>query len=263
MRAPFQEGTFEFPLKYGYSAVGVVEEGPKDFVGKIVFCLYPHQDRFRVSRDEVVLVPPHIDPKRAVLTANMETALNIIWDSGLGVGDRIIIVGGGVVGLLLAFIASQMPATTVTVIDIDLTRERFCQGLGVEFGVPIQTFDEADVVVHTSATQAGAQFCLEVAGAGARVIEASWFGDESVCLPLGRAFHSKRLQLVSSQVGKLPASHSSRWTFRRRLGVAIDLLDDSRLDSIITAEVPFRDLPNAMPGLLAKGAAGLMTAVSY
>ena len=263
MRAPMQEGDFPYPVKYGYCAVGVVEEGPDNLIGRTVFALHPHQDGFIAPADRLVPVPDTVPSRRAVLAANMETALNALWDSGAGPGDRIVVVGAGVVGLLVGYLAGRLPGADVTMVDTDLSRSTFSRHLGCAFQKPLDAIDEADVVFHASATAAGLACALACAGTEATVVEMSWHGDAPVSVPLGLDFHSRRLRLISSQVGQVAPSHRLRWSHRRRLEKALLLLADDRLDRLITEEVPFERLPDALPRLLAPGAPGLATAVRY
>ena len=263
MRAPLQEGDFPHPVKYGYCAVGVVEEGPPGFQGKAVFALHPHQDRFVAPVSMLAPVPDAVPPRRAVLAANMETALNALWDSGAGPGDRILVVGAGVVGLLVGYLAARLPGAEVTMVDIDLSRRTVAGHLGCGFRKPLDAPGDADVVFHASATAPGLACALACAGQEASVVEMSWYGDAPVGAPLGLDFHSRRLKLISSQVGQVAASRRPRWTHRRRLEKALALLADDRLDALITEEVAFADLPAELPRLLAPGAPGLATAVRY
>ncbi|MFZ4533201.1 MAG: zinc-dependent alcohol dehydrogenase [Alsobacter sp.] len=263
MRAPLQDGDFPFPVKYGYCAVGLVEAGPDVLVGRTVFCLHPHQDRFVAPIGLVAAVPAAVPARRAVLAANMETALNGLWDAGAGPGDRIVVVGGGVVGLLAAALAVRLPGSEVTVVDIDPARGAIAAALGASFALPGNAPGDADLVIHTSASPQGLATALGCAGMEATVLELSWHGEGAVPVPLGGAFHSRRLRLVSSQVGQVSPSRRPRWTHGRRLAAALALLDDPRLDALITEEVAFSDLPAAVPRILAPGAPGLVTAVRY
>jgi threonine dehydrogenase-like Zn-dependent dehydrogenase len=258
-----QEGDFPYPVKYGYCAVGTIEEGPRDLQGRTVFALHPHQERFTAPAALLAPVPEAVPPRRAILAANMETALNGLWDSGAGPGDRIIVVGAGVVGLLIGYLASRLPGADVTLVDIDLDRRGIARGLGCRFRKPIDTPSNADVVFHTSATAAGLACALSCAGDEARVVEMSWYGDAPVTAPLGLDFHSRRLTLLSSQVGQVAPSRRSRWSHARRLAMALSLLADERLEALITEEIAFSDLPDELPRLLAAGAPGLATAVRY
>jgi threonine dehydrogenase-like Zn-dependent dehydrogenase len=241
MRGPHQEGDFPFPVKYGYSAVGQIAEGAEK--GQMVFALHPHQDVFRLPADALMPIPDQVPVERAVLAANMETALNILWDSGVQAGDRVAVVGAGVVGSLVGYLAAQIPGTEVTLVDTRSKREGVATALGCRFAAPDTAPDECDVVVHASASEAGLATSLSLAGPDATVVEASWHGVHDVSVALGGAFHSKRLRLVSSQVGRIPATHSARWTHARRMSTAINLLADPALDLLITGETSFGDLP--------------------
>ena len=247
MRGPHQQGDFPFPVKYGYIAVGVVESGR--LAGRSVFCLHPHQDRFVVDEALVVPLPHHLPPERAVLTANLETALNGVWDAGLGPGDHVTVVGGGVVGCLVAWLAGRIPGTTVTLVDLLPERAQTAHHLGIGFALPDAAPANQDCVVHASGSPAGLATALRLAGVEAMVLEMSWYGDRPVPTPLGGAFHSRRLHIRSSQVGRIPPHRAPRWTYRRRLGVALDLLSDPTLDVLIDGESPFDQLPDTMATL--------------
>lgn len=251
MRAPFQEGAFPFPVKYGYCAVGIVEAGPAHLLGETVFCLYPHQDRFVVPASRLALVPKAVPARRAVLAANMETALNAHWDAGSGPADRIVVVGGGVLGLLTAFIAAQLPGAEVTLVDLDPARAALAETLGFGFAQPPDCPGEADLVFHASASAAGLATAIGAAGFEARIVELSWYGEGAVVAPLGGAFHAKRLQLVSSQVGQVSPSRRPRFDYARRTQAALALLADERLDALISEEIGFRDAPARLPALFA------------
>jgi threonine dehydrogenase-like Zn-dependent dehydrogenase len=263
MRAPFQEGDFPYPVKYGYCAVGQVEEGPKELAGRPVFCLHPHQERFVAPLSMLHILPEAVPARRAVLAANMETALNALWDSGAGPGDRILVVGAGVVGLLVAFLAARLPGADVSVTDIDFSRRDLAGKLGARFARPLDAPGGADVVFHASGAPAGLACALACAGLEATVVEMSWHGDDMVPTPLGADFHSRRLKLISSQVGQVAPSRRPRWDYARRLAKALDLLADERLDALITEEVAFEVLPSELPRLLGPGAPGLCTAIRY
>lgn len=241
MRGPAQEGDFSFPVKYGYCAVGTVMEG--ELSGEHVFALHPHQTAFRAPHEMLTVIPQEVPLERAVLAANMETAINILWDSAAGAGDRIAVVGAGVVGALVGYLAAQLPGAEVTLVDTNPARASLATTLGCHFVSPGEILDPCDVVVHTSASQAGLHTALSLAGQEATVVEASWHGNAMVGVPLGEAFHSKRLTLVSSQVGQLPAIRTPRWNHARRLATALRLLRDPVLDVLITGETPLAQLP--------------------
>lgn len=263
MRCPGQDGEFPFPVKYGYCAVAMVEDGPADLIEQTVFTLHPHQDWFDAVPAMLTRVPPQIPPRRATLAANMETALNAHWDAGSGPGDRIVIVGGGVLGLLVAFLAARLPGSDVTVVDADPSREGIARAFGCAFALPADAPGDADLVFHASASAAGLATAIACAGFEARIVELSWYGEGTVAAPLGGAFHSRRLQLVSSQVGQVSPSRRARWDYGRRLRTALDLLDDDRLDALITDEIPFRDAPARLPGLFSPPNSGLTAVLRY
>ena len=267
MRAPFQEGDFPGPVKYGYSSVGEVLEAPDQpgpsLVGRRVFCLHPHQDLYLVPAGAVHVLPDGLPPERAVLAANMEAALNAVWDARPSAGDRIVVIGGGVVGLLVAVLCRQIPAAHVTLVDIDATREGVAESLGLEFAVLAPAGVHADFVFHASGSPQGLEAALSVAGMEATVVELSWYGTRSVPLPLGEAFHSRRLTLLSSQVGRIPADRVARWDHSRRLGVALDLLCDERLDLLISGESNFETLPEVLGRLAEDGRGALCHRIRY
>jgi threonine dehydrogenase-like Zn-dependent dehydrogenase len=253
MRAPLQEGRFPFPVKYGYAVVGNVASGPPDRLGDTVFCLHPHQDVFHAPADMAVTVPDAVPASRAVLAANMETALNAIWDAEIMAGDRVAIVGGGLVGMLVAFLAAKIPGTHVTVIDINSDRRTLAENFGCRFAVPHEAKDLAgscDIVIHASASSEGLATAIELAAFEARIVEMSWFGERVVEVPLGGAFHSQRLSIIASQVGHVPPSRRVRWPLSRRLEAALGLLADDRLDLLISGETAFTDIVESYGAIL-------------
>lgn len=251
MRAPFQAGDFPWPVKYGYLSVGVVEQGPPGLEGRSVFCLYPHQTRYVVAADAVAPLPEGVPPGRAVLAGNLETAVNALWDLAPRVGDRVAVVGAGAVGCLAAWLAARIPGCRVELVDANPARAAVAQRLGVGFAAPEAARGECDAVIHASGSGEGLVAALALAGFEATVLELSWYGDRKVALPLGEAFHSRRLQLRSSQVGSVAPARRARWSHRRRLELALSLLADSRLDALITGESPFAELPEVMARLAA------------
>ncbi len=264
MRCPLQDGEFPFPVKYGYCAVGVVEDGPKDWVGARVFVLHPHQDRFVCTLAWLNHVPDFLPPPRAALAANMETALNAIWDSGVSAADKVVVVGGGLVGLLVTYLAAKMPGTEVTLVDVNPLRAEIAGHLGAHFAMPEHAPGGADVVFHTSASQPGLATAIRAAGKEAKIVELSWYGDRQITAPLGGFFHAGRVSLISSQVGTISPGHAARgWSYSSRLQAALRLLADERLDQLITETISFGDLAPAIPRLLASDAPGLVTLVKY
>jgi NADPH:quinone reductase-like Zn-dependent oxidoreductase len=251
MRGPYQGGGFPFPVKYGYALVGAIEDGPQRLLGRSVFALHPHQDRCRLATSEVHELPAALPPERAVLAANMETALNIIWDAQVLPGDRVAVFGAGVVGLLSAYIASRIPGTDVVVCDTSPDRELQAKALRLDFVHPSEVPADCDVLINASASPEALENALGHAGFEARIVEASWYGEKRAEIPLGGAFHARRLSIVSSQVGSIPAHRQARWSFARRLRKALDLLCDERLDILISGETPFEDIVAAYPAIIA------------
>jgi len=263
MRAPFMAGEFPFPVKYGYATVGRIVAGSQELIGRTAFALYPHQTAFTVPADAIALLPDTVPAARAVLTANMETALNGIWDSAAGSGDRIAVVGAGVVGSLVAYLAGRLPGAEVTLVDIAPGRAEIAAALGVGFALPEAAPGECDVVIHASASAEGLATALRLAGEEATVVELSWYGEGAVPVALGEAFHSRRLRLVSSQVGALPPTRRPRWSHRRRMAAAVALLADPVLDRLLAPAIDFRDLPARLPDILAAPGGVLCQLIRY
>lgn len=263
MRAPFQEGDFPGPVKYGYLNVGVVEDGPPQLRGRTVFCLYPHQTAYVVPADAVVVVPDDVPPGRAVLAGTVETAVNALWDAAPLLGDRITVVGAGMVGCCVARLLTRFPGVGVTLVDIDASRADVAVALGVEFALPADAADGRDLVVHTSATSAGLQHSLDLLAPEGTVIDLSWYGDTEIRLSLGGAFHSGRLGIRASQVGTISAARRGRRTAAERLALALDLLRDPAFDVLITGESSFEQLPDVMARLAGGSLPALCHTISY
>ncbi|WP_333748821.1 zinc-dependent alcohol dehydrogenase [Streptomyces sp. IBSBF 2394] len=249
MRAPFQEGDFPGPVKYGYLNVGVVEEGPERLVGRTVFCLHPHQTRYVVPAAAVTPVPPEVPAARAVLAGTVETAVNALWDAAPLVGDRVTVVGGGMVGCSVVALLARFPGVRVELVDTDPARADVAEALGAGFATPGEAAGDRDLVVHASATEAGLARSLELLRPEGTVVELSWYGDRRVALPLGEAFHSRRLTLRGSQVGTVSPARAATRTYADRLALALELLADPALDALVTGESAFAELADLMPRL--------------
>ena len=263
MRAPFQEGDFPGPVKYGYLNVGVVEHGPPQLRGRTVFCVFPHQTAYVVPAPAVVVVPDEVPPSRAVLAGTVETAVNALWDAAPLVGDRVTVVGAGMVGCCVARLLARMPGVRVTVVDIDPSRAGVAAALGADFALPGDAADGRDLVVHTSATSAGLQRSLDLLAPEGTVLDLSWYGDAEIRLSLGGAFHSGRLGIRASQVGTIsPARRGSR-THADRLELALDLLRDPAFDALITGASRFDELPDVMARLSGGSLPALCHTVTY
>ncbi|QDL93750.1 zinc-binding alcohol dehydrogenase [Paroceanicella profunda] len=267
MRAPAQEGAFPFPVKYGYCNVGRVRGGDPALEGRTVFSLTPHQRGFRATAERLTPLPEGVPARRAILAANMETALNGVWDAGLGFGEAegvsVAVVGAGVLGCLTAALSSSVARCSVTLTDRIEERIAAANELGVRFETSLAA-GRYDIVFNCSASAAGLAAGLAALKPEGLLVEMSWYGAEPVLVPLGGAFHSQRLRLVSSQVGMVaPAARARGITHAQRLSRALALLSDSVYDCLITGEIDFEDLPHALPALLAPGAPGLVTAIKY
>ena len=263
MRAPFQQGDFPGPVKYGYLNVGVVEHGPPQLTGRTVFCLYPHQSAYVAPATAVTVVPEQVPPARAVLAGTVETAVNALWDAPPLLGDRITVIGAGMVGCCVARLAGRIPGADVELVDIDPSRARAAAALGVRFAQPADAAADRDLVVHTSASAAGLQRSLELLAAEGSVLELSWYGDRSVDLALGGAFHSRRLAIRASQVGAVSPSRRGRRSPADRLALALDLLRDPAFDALLTGESRFDDLPDVMARLAAGTLPAICHTISY
>jgi hypothetical protein len=263
MRAPFQEGDFPGPVKYGYLNVGAVEHGPPELRGRTVFCLYPHQTAYVVPAGAVTVVPDDVPPARAVLAGTVETAVNALWDAPPLVGDRVAVVGAGMVGCCVARLLSRFPGVEVTLVDVDAARADVAVALGVGFALPADAAGGRDLVVHASATSAGLQRSLELLAPEATVLDLSWYGDGEVLLSLGGAFHSARLGIRASQVGTLSPARSARRTNADRLALALELLRDPAFDALLTGQSHFEELPELMPRLAAGTVPALCHTITY
>ncbi len=263
MRCPFQDGDFPAPVKYGYAAVGIVEAGPDSLIGRRVFCLHPHQDRFDVPADAVLSIPDAVPDTRAALAANMETAVNALWDAAPLIGDRIAVVGAGVVGCLAAALAARLPGTRVELVDVNPARAPFAAAFDCRFATPGEAAIDADLVIHASGSAAGLATSLRLAGFEATVLELSWYGDASVAAPLGEAFHNRRLTLRASQVGEVAPSRRARRSRRQRLALALELLADPVYDRLLTGENGFDELPAVLARLAVAPGDALCQIVRY
>lgn len=252
MRAPFQSGDFPAPVKYGYASVGVIEQGPKALIGRHVFCLHPHQQRYVVPASMVTPLPEGLPPARAVLAANMETALNGLWDAAPRIGDRIAVIGAGVVGTLMASLCAALPGTRVELLDVNAERADLARALDLDFRLPEHASPECDLIIHASGSESGLRKALSLAGKEACILEMSWFGAKEVTLPLGEAFHSRRLTLRASQVGSVSPARAARRTHAERMHQALSLLMDEQLEALIDGESDFQALPDTMAALTAQ-----------
>lgn len=238
MRAPFQEGAFPFPVKYGYCAIGRIVEGPNS--GTRVFALHPHQDEFDLPENMAVPVPDDVPDTAAPLAAHLETAINALWDYPVRVGDRIAVIGLGAVGLCIANLVRRIPGADLVCVDPSPTAQARAKALGL---VVTDRAQDRDLVFHTSATAAGLRTAIDAAGFEATIVELSWYGEGAVAAPLGGAFHAKRLTLAASQVGHVAPARRATRPHRARLELALRLLADPAYRLDLGAPIPFAELP--------------------
>lgn len=263
MRAPFQAGDLPGPVKYGYLSVGLVEAGPPELVGRRVFCLYPHQDRYVVPAQALTLLPDAVPADRAVLTGTVETAVNAVWDGAPRLGDRVAVVGAGMVGCALAAVLRTFPLQRLELIDVDRAREPVARRLGIAFAQPGEAAGDCDLVFHCSASAGGLNRGLELLGEEGELIELSWYGDATVAAALGATFHARRLTVRASQVGAVAAARRARRTHQDRRALAAGLLRDPAFDALITSRGPFDALPQTMRRLASGELGGLCHVVEY
>jgi threonine dehydrogenase-like Zn-dependent dehydrogenase len=249
MAAPNQEGTFPSPVKFGYLSVGVVEAGPGEWLGKTVFCLYPHQDRYVVPVESLTEVPEDVPARRAVLTGTVETAINGIWEAGPRLGDRVAVIGAGLVGGMVAKLLASFPLGRLQLIDVDPAKRAFAETLGVEFSHPDDALPDCDIVIHCSASQEGLARALQLAGNDGDIIEMSWYADRNVTVPLGEDFHARRLSIRASQVGVVARARRHRRTNADRLQLAVSLLRDPGFDVFLTGTSTLDELPDVVQRL--------------
>jgi threonine dehydrogenase-like Zn-dependent dehydrogenase len=263
MRAPFQEGDFPGPVKYGYLNVGIVEEGPEQLRGRTVFCLYPHQTHYVVPSTAVSVVPDEVPPSRAVLAGTVETAVNALWDAPPLVGDRVTVVGAGMVGCAVAALLARYPAVRVQLVDIDPARASVASALGAGFATPEEAVGDQDLVFHASASEAGLARCLDLVATEGTVVELSWYGDRMVKLALGGRFHSGRLRIRSSQVGTVSPARAERYAHADRRALALQLLRDPVFDVLLTGASPFDELPAVLESLTSGSRPALTHLITY
>jgi 2-desacetyl-2-hydroxyethyl bacteriochlorophyllide A dehydrogenase len=263
MRAPYQDGDFPGPVKYGYLNVGEVEAGPAGLLGRTVFCLYPHQTRYVVPVSAVTPVPSDVPAARAVLAGTVETAVNALWDAAPLVGDRIAVVGAGMVGCCVAALAAKVPGARVQLVDVDESKAPVAAGLGVQFAAPADAQDDCDLVIHASATSAGLARSLSLLAMDGRVVDLSWYGDRAVTVPLGEDFHVRRLTIRSSQVGTVSPATQGRRSYADRLALSLALLADPAFDVLLTGTSPFEELPALLPRLVDGSQPALCHVVNY
>lgn len=259
MGAPRQLGEFPYPVSYGYLGVGVVDEGPQQWLGTRVFGLLPHHTHHLVGPDDLQPIPEGVPDHRALLAGAAETGLNILWQEPPRFGDRVAIIGAGMIGASTALLASRLPLERLEIVETDPRRRRLLEGLGLSAVAPEHAAADCDIVVHTSGTEAGLARALELTGDDGTIVEASWFGTRSPSVPLGADFHARRLSIVASQVGQVALGRRARRTRAQRLRTALLALRDDRFDALLTGTSPWRELPAVMDEITGDGASAAAT----
>jgi hypothetical protein len=263
MRAPHQEGSFPSPVKFGYLSVGVVEQGPADWVGQTVFCLHPHQDRYVVPVSSLTRVPDGVPPRRAVLTGTVETAVNALWEAGPRLGDRVAVIGAGLVGGMVATLLRTFPLGRLQLVDLDPARKDLADSLGVDFAHPDDALGDCDIVFHCSASEGGLERSLKLVGDEGEIIEMSWYADRKITIPLGEDFHARRLSIRASQVGAVARARRHRRTTADRLELAVSLLQDPVFDAFLTGASRFAELPGVVQDLAGGRLEALCQVIEY
>jgi len=263
MKCPYMGGEFPFPVKYGYSLIGKITEGPKQSIGKIVHVLHPHQDQCIVHMEDTFPIPPRVPPPRGTLASNLETAVNAIWDSNVTIGERALLIGFGIVGSLVARLLSFIPGVQLQVVDTNPSKITLAEKMGFEACNPEKVSGNFDLAFHASGSSDGLQLAIDKVGCEGRIIELSWYGTDKVSLSLGGTFHSQRKTIHSSQVSTVSPRQRPRWDRRRRKSLVFKLLERPEFDSHITHSVPFTKLPDLYGKLKAYPTEGLSYLVRY
>lgn len=254
-----------YPLKYGYAAVGEItavgKEVSRDFVGRAVFCLHPHESHFTAGIDEVFPLPPDIDVQDAIFLANMETAVNCLMDGCPVIGEKVAVFGQGVVGLLAAALLARFPLTALLTLDRFKLRREASRGIGAQLALDSELSDAlstaiewlepgasegtADLVYELSGDPGALNAAIALTGFDGRIVIGSWYGTKKAPLDLGRRFHRRRIRLIGSQVSTLTPALSARWSRLRRLNTACDMVGRIRPSRFITHQFPFDRAPEA------------------
>lgn len=263
MALPTQEGSFALPIKYGYACVARIVQGPPDILNRLVFTMHPHQNLFRAHRDAVHVLPVDLPIRRATLAANMETALNAIWDAQVPNGAPVAVIGGGLIGCLVAYLANRIGKSDVTLIDKIGERAKTASELRVSFATATNRLSPCHTVFHTSGSEQGLKDAIHALDFEGQVVEMSWYGDREISVPLGGTFHAQRLSIRCSQVGHVAPSRRASTTYADRMRTAIGLLDDPALDVLLTHDIAFENAERDLPLRLAADADGIATTISY
>jgi NADPH:quinone reductase-like Zn-dependent oxidoreductase len=238
MKVPYMQGDFSFPFTYGYSLVGEIFKGKKSLPGKYVHLLHPHKEIALVKMNDVYILPEGFNLQTATLASNMETAVNAVWDSGVSIGDKVIIVGFGIIGALIAGVLKSMKHIHISIHESNPERASIARKLGFEVPGEIQN-NYFDIAFNTSASEHGLQVCIDSVGFEGKVTELSWYGEGKVNINLGGDFHSMRKVIIASQVSSIPAQMTGRWDFSRRKKLVFEILKDDYYSLLPMLDLPF------------------------
>lgn len=263
-------GTLAFPLKYGYSAVGLVtslgDRVDAAWLGQRVFAFNPHETGFVISAENAISISEHIESDAAVLLPNMETALSFAMDGAPIIGERVLVLGQGIVGLLTTHLLAQMPLASLTAVDKLAIRRNIALEIGATqtFGIdqPLES-DSYDLVYELSGNPAALNTAIDAVAFGGRIVVGSWYGTKRASLDLGGAFHRKHVQIISSQVSTLAPRWQGRWTKARRMQTALQLLPGVNLNLLITQRTPFDSVLDAYRLLDTQPNSHLQTVLTY
>lgn len=269
MTVPYQEGHFDFPIKYAYSLVGIVMTKDHPLTNKRVHLLHPHQDYCFVKEQDLFVVPEEVDLQTATLASNVETALTAAWDSGASFGDKVLVVGFGLIGSLVARLIDDIPGTEVMIFETDIAKINLAQKLGFQNVInpksdnPKRISPPFDIAFHCSATSKGLQSCIDYTGFESKIIELSWYGSKAININLGSTFHRLRKQLISSQVSNLPMDRKGRWDYKRRKTVVFNLLKNPIFKHHISQTLKFASVPKFFDQLRQGEVSELGVIISY
>ncbi len=262
MRVPYMQGRLALPCTYGYSLVAKVVEGATDWLGKLVHTLHPHQSAALVKIGDVVEIPAGISPENAALVSNVETVINAIWDSQCQLGECVAVAGFGSIGALLALTLKQVHFGDVYVIEPNPQRATVATELGFTV-IDSAKSNDCAVAFNTSASSAGLQGCVDIVGFEGRVMELSWYGTRITQIQLGHDFHSRRKQIICSQVSHIPTSKQNYWNVKRRKQLAFKLIGTGIYDQLPRQVIPFHRAPDLFEGLRQKQDTSILTFLRY
>jgi 2-desacetyl-2-hydroxyethyl bacteriochlorophyllide A dehydrogenase len=275
--------TFRYPLKYGYISVGeVVAVGSavkKDWLGRLVFCFHPHESHYATPLNDIILIPEDIDLMEALFLPNMETAVNFMMDGRPVIGERAVIFGQGIVGLLTTALLAQFPLNKLITLDRYPIRRQASLDMGANHALDPEsatllsdlagllntdsTAGFADLAYELSGNPQALNQAVVIAGFGARVVIGSWYGTKQANLDLGGEFHRNRIRLISSQVSTLPPEFSGRWTKNRRLETAWDMIRKIRPAQFITHQYSVRQAKEAFELLDKNPGEAIQVVITY